>query len=381
VVSRLSELAGQLGREISAFDPALYSGADCALLAEVLSKTAKACAGAAARAAARAVSCGAHQEAGFADGADWLAQATGSTRAEARADLGTALSLDGLPATAGALAKGEVSMRQAAEVAKGEADVPGSEEELVDLARSSGLGALRDEVRKRSLRAQRPEGLAARQHRARYLRHWRDELGMVRLAGALPPTVGIGIANRLEAEAARLHRAAAPAERESFDAYGADALARMLEGAGRGRAGRADLVVVVDLAAYRRGHAHGGEPCHIVGGGPVPVSFARDLADDAFVKAVTHDGVRIEAVAHFGRYIPAELRTALDLGAPPGFDGVSCAEPGCNRRYGLEWDHVDPVANHGLTSYDNLQARCKPHHWQKTEQDRQAGLFGPGAPP
>ena len=60
---------------------------------------------------------------------------------------------------------------------------------------------------------------------------------------------------------------------------------------------------------------------------------------------------------------------------------MRCTEPGCNRRYGLEWDHVDPVAHNGPTSYDNLSARCKPHHWQKTEQDRQAGLFEPPPPP
>ena len=86
--------------------------------------------------------------------------------------------------------------------------------------------------------------------------------------------------------------------------------------------------------------------------------------------------MRIHTVAHFGRHIPAELRTALELGPPPGFDGVECVEEGCGRRYGLEWDHVDPVANGGPTSYDNLKARCWPHHRAKTERDRQAGLSG-----
>jgi hypothetical protein len=41
------------------------------------------------------------------------------------------------------------------------------------------------------------------------------------------------------------------------------------------------------------------------------------MAGDAFLKAVAHDGVRIETVAHFGRHISAELRTALELGALP----------------------------------------------------------------
>ncbi|MGA3217463.1 MAG: HNH endonuclease signature motif containing protein [Acidimicrobiales bacterium] len=382
MVPRVLAVAEELCKEIAGFDPSLYSGTDCALLAEALSRTEKACSGARTRAAARAVACGAHKERGFADGADWLAKKTGTSRAEARTDLETAGSLGNMPATADALSRGEVSWKEAAEVARGEAASPGSEEELVELAKTSGLGAVKDEVRKRTLEAQRAEELATRQHRARYFRHWRDELGMVRFSGALPPTVGIDIANRVEAEAGRLRRAAGPEGREvSFEAHTADALVKMLQGQGKGPSARADLVVVVDLAAYRRGHAHAGETCHIVGGGPVTVGFARDTADDAFIKALTHDGVRIETVAHFGRHIPAELRTALELGEPPGFDGVSCTEPGCNRRYGLEWDHVDPVAHHGPTSYDNLRPRCKLCHWQKTERDRQAGLFEATQPP
>lgn len=107
----------------------------------------------------------------------------------------------------------------------------------------------------------------------------------------------------------------------------------------------------------------------------MPVTVARDLAEDAFVKAVTHDGVRIDTVAHLGRHTPAELRTALELGDLPGFEGTSCTEAGCGRRHGLEWDHVDPLANGGQTSFDNLVPRCWPHHRAKTERDREAGLL------
>ncbi|MGH9036347.1 MAG: HNH endonuclease, partial [Acidimicrobiia bacterium] len=126
------------------------------------------------------------------------------------------------------------------------------------------------------------------------------------------------------------------------------------------------------------------EPCHIVGGGPVPVSLVREFAEDAFIKAVLHDGKRIETVVHYGRHIKAEVRTALELGAVPDFDGVRCAEAECDRRYHLEWDHVDPHANWGPTSYDNLRPRCHPHHQEKTARDRQAGLLrgrGPGPDP
>jgi len=107
----------------------------------------------------------------------------------------------------------------------------------------------------------------------------------------------------------------------------------------------------------------------------VPVSTVREaLDDDGFLKAVIHDGVRIDTVVHYGRHIKAELRTALELGQPPDFDGITCVD-GCGRRYNLEWDHVDPVANLGPTSFENLEPRCWSHHQDKTERDRSAGLL------
>jgi hypothetical protein len=50
------------------------------------------------------------------------------------------------------------------------------------------------------------------------------------------------------------------------------------------------------------------------------------------------------------------------------------------RRWGLEYDHVNPVANSGPTEYTNLEARCWPDHQAKTERDRAAGLLGPHPP-
>jgi hypothetical protein len=132
-------------------------------------------------------------------------------------------------------------------------------------------------------------------------------------------------------------------------------------------------VLVCDINAFGRGTAQPGEICQIIGAGPVPVSLARELATTAFIKGVLHDGKRIEAVAHFGRHLNAELRTALGLGEAPLFAGVACAD--CGRRYGLQWDHIDPVANHGPTSYDNLQPLCWPCHADKTRRDRDAGLL------
>jgi len=371
--------ASALRRALVDFDPVKTSVADCAEIAEALARTEKACAGARAGAACRAASGGAHRARGFADPADWMASRTGAVLGQARGEMEAAEAVLALPVTRSALAAGDVSLAQAAEVARAEAAVPGSEGCLLELARSSSLGAVRERAKKIILGAADPAELALRRHRARSFRHWRDELGMVRFAGAVTPENGMGLMERLDAEAQRLRRAGT-GDREAFEAYAADAFVSMLEGTALGRGHTKDLHVVVDLRAYRRGHPHPGEPCHMGDGTPVTVDWVRDNCRDAFVKAALHDGTEIRTVAHLGRHLPAELRTALELGCPPDFEGAECAVAGCCRKYGLEWDHVNPVANSGPTSFDNLQALCKPHHWEKTERDRESGLLGPRAP-
>lgn len=202
---------------------------------------------------------------------------------------------------------------------------------------------------------------------------------MIRFSGALEPVVGVALMNRIDAHTDRLRREARAAGRgdASREAHGADALVAMVSGHARAKAmaSRAELVIVCDRRAYARGYTDGDEVCHVVGGGRVRVAEARKLAEgDAFVKAVVHDGTRIDTVVHFGRHISAQLRTALELGQPPGFDGASCVD--CGRRWGLQWDHVDPLANGGPTSMANLRPRCCFCHAEKTERDRKAGLLG-----
>jgi len=379
VAASLLESAWALRAMLCEFDPALVSGDDAVAVVEALAATEKACAAARARAALRAAACGGHQRQGFAEACDWLARTSGTSVGQARAAMASASAADACPATTAAMAAGELSLAQAEVIIRTAGDCPGSEAEMLALAARCGLSALHDEGRRRRLAAVERDDLHRRQQRARELRHWRDDTGMVRLAGALPPEVGVPLVNRLDAETDRVRRAArAEGSTEARPAHAADALVSLLgSGPGPRRGPSADLVVVCDLGAYRRGHTHPGEACHIVGGGPVPVAVARQLGDDAFLKAVLHDGARIETVAHLGRHIPAELRTALELGPPPHLDGRRCVEEGCDRRYGLEFDHVDPVANGGPTSFDNLQPRCWPHHRAKTERDRAAGLLGP----
>jgi hypothetical protein len=42
---------------------------------------------------------------------------------------------------------------------------------------------------------------------------------------------------------------------------------------------------------------------------------------------------------------------------------------------------VNPVANQGETSLDNLDPKCTPSHKAKTKADREAGLLDGRGPP
>jgi uncharacterized protein DUF222 len=406
VAEALVETVRAVRAALVAFQPEIYSGEDCAVLVEELATLEKVGAAARVRAAGRAGEAGAHRERGFADVSDWLARASGSSTSSAKAALETAAALEQQPQAKAALQAGDLSLAQARELVKTEAACPGSAAELLDVARGQSLKTLKEEARDRRVRAIDPEELHRRQHEAQTWRHWRTSLGMVAFAGELPPEIGIPIANRFDAETDRLWRrakgeangAAAREGNGGLDlgsgtdgegcggagaagsgtlprraALAAQAFVRLVETGGKGKARAADLVIVCDLEAYRRGHALDGEACHIVGGGPIPVSLAQELGRDAFLKAVLHDGTEMHTIAHFGRKTSAVLRTALTLGAPPLFDGIKCSVPGCDRRYYLEQDHIDPVANGGLTASANMRPLCWLHHLMKTEEDRKAG--------
>ena len=389
--------AARLREVLAGFEAGVWSGPECARLAEELAATEKACASVRLLAAARAVAAGVHRQRGFSDGAAWLARQSGSTAGQARQALATAERLEECGETREALLAGDISLSQAAEIVGAEAATPGAETELLAVARTSDLSRLRDSAREHRQAHTDPAELRRGQFGAREFRHWQDRDGMIRFAGALPPEAGLPLVRRVEAAALRARRAARAAGRpEPFPAHAADALAALVAGAAiptdptgpTGTAGpagptakssaRAELVIVCDLFAWRRGHPHPGEACHLIGGGPIPVEVAQQLGRDAFLKAVLHDGANIHTVTHYGRHLPALLRTALDLGPVPAFTGRACVD--CGRTWGLEYDHVDPLANHGATRYTNLQARCWPDHQAKTERDRQAGLLGAHPP-
>src|SRR5205085_82683 len=117
-----------------------------------------------------------------------------------------------------------------------------------------------EEGRKRRLAAISADDLHCRQRAARFHRHWRDDLGMIRYSGAMLPEAGVPFTNRLDVETDREWRRARRAEADETDAreqLAADAFARVVAGGGTGHAARADVVFVRDVTTGAT---------HIVGG-------------------------------------------------------------------------------------------------------------------
>jgi len=260
-----------------------------------------------------------------------------------------------------------MSLTQASEVAKTVTCCPGSEPEMVAVARASSLRELRNVGRKKRMSAISAEELYERQRAARFHRHWRDDTGMVRYSGAMMPEDGVPFMKRIEVGTDRHWRAArrSGSVDVTHEQLAADAFVDIVAGGGKGSAVRADVVYVCDV---NTGSAH------VVGGGPVPMAVFDAAARDGFVKAVLHDGVKIDTVVHYGRRaVPSAVRTAIDLGDPPDFDGRRCVD--CGNLLALELDHQDPVANGGATAAANLFWRCYRCHREKTDRDRRAGLL------
>ena len=153
-----------------------------------------------------------------------------------------------------------------------------------------------------------------------------------------------------------------------------------MSGAGKGRARRPELVVLVSHEVATRGwkDVREGEVCKIPGVGPVSPQAAREIAADAFLTGVFYDGTDLHHIRRWSRTIPVEVALALELGPPPSFEGVACVD--CGNRFKTEFDHVHPRAGGGPASCDNLAPRCWTCHQEKTKRDRRAGRFRPPDP-
>jgi hypothetical protein len=123
---------------------------------------------------------------------------------------------------------------------------------------------------------------------------------------------------------------------------------------------KASINIVIDYDTLLMGEHTADGSCVIPGVGPVDPMWVRSLLGDAFVTALITKGTDIHAVAHFGRHINSQLRTALLA------RGQRCTVAGCQARGFLEIDHRQELSKAGPTSLANLDPLCSHHHRLKT---------------
>ena len=298
---------------------------------------------------------------GFNTPARWMAAKAQTTLASAIATFNTGRKLTDLPATQDALRAGKLSRIQAAEIAAAASADPAAEVRLLRTARTDTVAHLRQECAKIVAAASRDRQADERIHRSRYLRSWSEADGAFRLDARLTSDAGARLMSVVDVRSREFQEQARRAgSNERAEAHAADALVSLADTTTPGP--RAVVHVHVDAKAWERGHAEKGETCAVPGVGPIPVAAARRLARDGVVKAVLDDDADVRAVAHFGRSIPAKLRSALEA------RDSTCVVPGCDETEGLEIDHVVPHSEGGPTRLSNLARLCRWHHSLKTHR-------------
>jgi len=324
---------------------------------------------------------GAHASRGHRSAAELVAATAGVAMHRAGVMVEVGRRLQEQPLTDEAFRGGELSLDQAGIVSEAVEASPEDEQHLLDVAGREPVRALRGRAREVRLAAEGDrETLYARQQSVREFRHGRDRDGMVWGQFRLPPDVGVPVVNRVEQETDRLYRAADRETRrtQKHAQFAADALARVVAGEAKPSIGGAEIVLHVSYDAVRRGRLATGELCRFESGDDVPLGVALEMLDggNAFIKGVLVDGQEVRRVKHFGRRVPAAVRTALRTEAMLRAGEVRCGVPGCDRTAGLQWHHVEAHARGGPTSIDNLEPRCPHDHRREHAAQRR-----PGRPP
>jgi hypothetical protein len=354
-----AQVLGKLEQISQKLSPGTLEGQRAAELFDDAARAERLCTAIKARLARRVEETRVWREGGHRSAAHWVAEATGETVGAASRTLETARALEQLPETDAAFRAGKLSDVQAAEIASTAVADPLAEAELLEAAGSTSVKGLRDRCREVRAGAEADDRAWARRlHVGRTAHEWTDSEGAYCLSARMAPDAGARFSSAWKAHVDRIFCDARRAgRREPRTAYAADALVAL---ASEGPCKPVEVRVTVDSSALARGHTATGERCEIDRVGPVPVTTARALLDDASVAVLVRDGDDVTAVSSPKRTIPAKLRRALEARHP------TCGVKGCANDQFLEVDHVVPIAEGGRTELANAWRICSHHHQLKT---------------
>jgi hypothetical protein len=362
VDSPLGELLGLVRSRVAGLDVAQLDALEAARVVEECAEVERLFAALRVVAAATLENKPVWRREGFTSLAAWMASKTGTAVGPAKASLEMVDLLGNLPAVAAAFRQGLLSEVQACEIAEVASEVPEAAKQLLDAAGKLTLKGLREECQRIEAAALLDEDDRHRRvHKRRRTRIWvRNGEGHLSATMTLDDTARVKAV--LDAGTNDIvARALQGGWFESREAHSVDALIELLRPDSSVAAGPPTMVhVVIDYDALMRGHTVSGEQCEIPGVGPIPVTLARQMADDAILKVFLTKGVDVVAVAHAGYAIPSHLRSALELRDP------ECIVPGCNARLNLQIDHRNTFSRTRITKLEDLARLCPFHHRLKT---------------
>jgi hypothetical protein len=333
----------------------------------------------------------------------WLADKTGTTMSDASGTVELGAQLEQLPEIAAAAKNGQLSPGKTRMIASAASQDPDSEAQLLAIARTGSVTALKNECAAARLRGAGPDA-TAKIHAERGYRSWVDRNGAFRFAGITTVDKGAGFQKTLDGFTDQVFQDARRAGiHESHEAYAVDALCRMADAAvantqtntdvvagdptGRptGRptddpagdkpaapagdpAGgkphppaftksRIQIILMADAAAWTRGYTVAGETCEIAGIGPIDIATAKRMAGDAIIDIVLTHGIDVRTLAHAQHDLTKQQFVALVA------QGYECNVDGCGNTHHLEIDHLgDGWAINGRTSVDDVAFKCSHHH-------------------
>jgi Domain of unknown function (DUF222)/HNH endonuclease len=337
-------------------DPLHFDGPGAASLLADVARGERVCAAIKALLARRVDETGAWKKSGHSSAVHWLADTTGVSQPTARRVLETAHDLDALPSTSAAFRSGEISEAQAHLITGAARMDPSAESSLIaTAAQQSTVKGLGDACAQVRATAQADDLQWARdQYLARSHRRWKDRDGMGCGQYRLPPDDAARLWRALDDHEAQIFKEARKGgRREPHEAYAADALVALAE---QGPCKPVELKVSADGSGLARGYVVPGERCEIDGFGPIPVTIARSMLNDARITVIGKDGTDVRTITSPTRNVPAKLRRMLEDAFP------TCGNQRCASSFTLEMDHIIPVADGGCTTFENMWRLCKACH-------------------
>jgi hypothetical protein len=171
---------------------------------------------------------------------DYLAQKSGMSKAVSRGVLSTSKKITKLASTSGALRRGELSASQAESIADAASHNGDAEEHLLETAKTSSLGELRDECARRKAAADPdPDATYRRIHENRFCRQRRDPEGGWCLTARGTPDAGAAFNAALGPIIDEIFTTAwAQGRREAREQYAFDALIELARRARRAHTAR-----------------------------------------------------------------------------------------------------------------------------------------------